>query len=105
MINWWKRKQGLEVTFQTRSQRRISLEVSNPRDTEMKNFAVQVNVNKKIKNIRVSSDLINIKVPKSTFDESTQTLYLYIEKMKPHETNSYIIDFENVNESSTVKLF
>lgn len=105
LINWWKRKQGLEVTFQNRGPRRISLEVSNPRDSEMTNFSVQVNVNKKIKNIKVSSDLINTKLPKVNFDDATNTLYLFIEKMKAHETNSYIIDFENVNEKIKVNLF
>lgn len=104
ITKWWKKRQGLEITYQTRSKRRISLEVSNPRDTEMNNFVVQVSINKKIKNIRISSDLINVKVPKSKFDESTQTLFLYIEKMKPHDTYSYIIDFENVNEPENINL-
>lgn len=97
LMNWWQRKGGIEVRYLTRSKRRISVDISNPKDTKMVDFVVQVNLNKKVKNIQISSDIINTKIPDYQFDSSTNTLYLFIDKLDPGETRNYLVDFENVN--------
>ncbi len=100
---WWLRKHGVELRYKTRSKRRIAVEVTNPTDETVYNFTVQLNINKRIKNIEVSSDIINTKIPKYEFDSSTNRLYLYLEKMEPHESRSFLVDFDNVPDSDQVQ--
>lgn len=94
--NWWKKKEGVEVRQENRSARRIAVQVNNPTDKTSDKFIVHVNLNKRIKNVMVSSDIINTKIPKYELLNNSQTLYLYIDEMDPHETRSLIIDFENI---------
>ncbi|PKL89188.1 MAG: hypothetical protein CVV23_06340 [Ignavibacteriae bacterium HGW-Ignavibacteriae-2] len=93
---WWRQKGGIEVRYETRSKRRVTVEVSNPRDTDMTDFVVQVNLNKKIKDIEISAEIINTKLPKYRFDDSTNILYLFIDQLKSGETRIYLVDFKNV---------
>ena len=51
---------------------------------------------KTLKRARISSDIINTKIPEYTFDSNTSTLYLYVEDLDVGETRSYLIDFENI---------
>ncbi len=94
---WWLRRGGVEIQYTTRSKRRIAVEVTNPTDNSVRNFTVQVNLNKKVKNVRVSSDIINTKIPEFEFDSSTNTLYMYLKEMEPNESRSFLIDFENIS--------
>ncbi len=96
LYEWWKRKGGIEIRYDTRSSRRITVEVSNPRETEMLDFVVQVNLNKRVKNIVISADIINTKIPKYEFDSRNNYLYLFFDRLKSGESNLYLIDFENV---------
>ncbi len=100
---WWLKKGGVELRYKTRSKRRIAVEVTNPTDRVVRNFTVQLNINKKIKNIEVSSDIINTKIPRYEFDSATNRLYLYLEKMEPNESRSFLIDFDNVTEAEQVQ--
>lgn len=97
LMQWWRKKGGLEIRYDTRSKRRITVEVSNPRDTNTEDFVVQVHLNKKVRNIEISSDIINTKIPDFQFDEATNTLFLYIDELDSGETRIYLVDFENVN--------
>ena len=101
LLSWWKKKSGLEVRYETRSKRRITVEVSNPKKFDMKDFIVQVNLNKPVKNIQISSDIISpffeIKLPEHEFDTNTNILYLYIDELEAGETRTYLVDFENVS--------
>lgn len=94
---WWKKKEGVEVRQENRSARRIAVQVNNPTDKISDKFIVHINLNKRVKNIVVSSDIINTKIPKFQLMENEQTLYLYIDEMDPHETRSLVIDFENID--------
>lgn len=93
---WWLRRGGIEMRYETRSKRRIAVEVSNPTKRENVDFTVELNLNKQIKNVEISSDIINTKIPEYTFDSNTSTLYLYVEDLDVGETRSYLIDFENI---------
>lgn len=94
---WWLKRGGIEIKFDTRSKRRIAVEVSNPVSNKEDSYVVEVYVNKNIKDIRISSDIINTKLPKSNFDPSAQTLYLHVDKLKSGESRSFLIDFQNYN--------
>ena len=92
---WWNRKGGVEVRYE-RSKRRIAVELNNPKDEATEALVVQVNLNKRVKNVEVSSDMINTKIPKHSVSADGQTIYFYLDKMEPHETRSLIIDFDNI---------
>lgn len=94
--DWWNRRQGVEVRYETRSKRRIAIEFTNPSDNPTQELVVQVNLNKKVYNVNVSSDIINTKIPKYELKNDGQTIYFYIDKMNPHETRSLLVDFDNI---------
>jgi len=93
---WWTHRQGVEVRYETRSKRRIAVEFTNPKDERAVDLIVQVNLNKPIKNVELSSDIINTKIPKYKMGEDGQTIYFFLDRMEPHESRSIIIDFENI---------
>ncbi len=93
---WWNKKSGVEVRYESRSKRRIAVELNNPKDNKTDAIVVQVNLNKRVKNIEVTSDMINTKIPKHNLSPDGQTIFFYLDKMEPHETRSLVVDFENV---------
>lgn len=93
---WWNRRQGVEVRYDTRSDRRIAIEFTNLSDKVTEELVVQVNLNKKVSNVNVSSDIINTKIPRYEVKNDRQTIYFYIDKMDPHETRSLLVDFDNI---------
>ncbi len=95
--DWWNRRQGVEVRYDTRSKRRVAIEFTNPSDNITEELVVQVNLNKKVRNVNVSSDIINTKIPRYELKNEGQTIYFYIDKMNPHETRSLLVDFDNID--------
>ena len=96
LIAWWQRKGNIEVRYEWRSKRRISVEVTNPSETLVEQFVAQVNLNKPVKDIEISSEIINTPIPQYEYDSSSSVLYLYVENLKPGETRTFLIDFENI---------
>lgn len=94
---WWVKRQGVEVRYETRSKRRIAVEFNNPRDEQVTEIVVQVNLNKRVKNVEISSDIINTKIPRYELAEDRQTIYFYLDKMGAHETRSLLVDYENID--------
>ncbi len=93
---WWIRREGVEVRYESRSKRRIAVELTNPTDERADALVVQVNLNRKVKNIDVSTDIINTPIPKFRLSDDGQTIYFYLDKMDPHETRSLLVDFDNI---------
>ena len=93
---WWTKRGGVEVRYEPRSKRRISVEVNNPRDERTDALVVQVNLNKVVRKVEITSDIINTKIPKFSLSADGQTIYLYFDYLDVHETRSLIVDFENV---------
>ncbi|KUO62369.1 hypothetical protein APF79_07615 [bacterium BRH_c32] len=93
---WWFRRNVVEVRYETRSKRRISVELNNPSDKVTRDVVIEVHINKKIKNVEVTADIINTKIPKYELKDEGQTIFFYLDKMEPHETRALLIDFDNV---------
>jgi hypothetical protein len=93
---WWTKRGGVEVRYEPRSKRRIAVELNNPRDEKTDALVIQVNLNKQVRKVEITSDIINTKIPKFSLSADGQTIYLYIDHMEAHETRSLIVDFENV---------
>jgi hypothetical protein len=96
ILSWWKRRGNIEVRYEWRSKRRISVEVTNPSDNLVEEFVAEVNVNKPVKNVKVSSEIINTEIPKYEFDQANNSLYMYVKNLQPNETRIFLIDFENI---------
>ncbi len=96
LYNWWVKKGSVEVKYERRSKRRIAVEVSNPAKNKQDNYVVEVNLNKRVKDIKISSDIINTKLPKWNYDEASQKLILFVDNLKSGESRSFLIDFENI---------
>ena len=95
--SWWNKRQDVEVRYDSRSPRRIAVELNNPSDKVTEDIVVQINLNKRIKNISVSSDILNTQIPRYELKNDSQTLYFYMDRMEPHETRSLLVDFENID--------
>ena len=96
ILTWWKRRGNIEVRYEWRSKRRISVEVTNPSEKLVEEFVAEVNINKAVKNVSISSEIINTEIPRYEFDQGNNSIYLYVENLEPNETRIFLIDFENV---------
>ena len=76
----------------------ITHAASNPKNSDAENFVVQIHLNKPVKNIEISSDIINTKIPDFQFDEKNYMLYLFIEDLGQGQSRSLLVDFDNYNE-------
>lgn len=93
--DWWLSKSNLEVNAETRSTRRIAVEISNPGNIQVNDVIVQVNLNRDISNLQLSSDIFGTRIPKYSFDRRTQVLRLKIDKIDAGEAFSYFVDFDS----------
>lgn len=98
LLNWWESKTGVELKYETRGKRRISVEVSNFKESREDEFTVEVYFNKDVKNISITTDLIHTPIPDFDFDAKNQKIYIYVKNLEQDEARTYLIDFENVNE-------
>ncbi len=96
--NWWFRKRGIEIRQEVRSKRRLAVEISNPTDYDMINFTVKIFINKPVYDVKLSSDIINTKIDEYKYDEKTQILYIYVDKLEAHDTRSLLVDYENYDD-------
>jgi len=96
--NWWFRREGIEIRYETRSKRRIVVEVSNPKSSKIDEFVVELHLNKPVKNIEISSEIINTKIPEFEFDSSNYIMYLYITDLDAGDSRTFNIDFENIKQ-------
>ncbi len=95
--DWCERRNVVVTRYETRSNRRIAVEITNHGDAPSENLVIQVFLNKKVKNIQVSTELINTKIPRYELSSDQQTIYFYVDKMEPHESRTLLVDFENVS--------
>ncbi len=95
LVKWWQKQSGIELRYDIRSKRRISVEVSNHEEIKTDDFMVQIFLNKGIYNIQISADMIHTPIPEFEFDSGQNILYLNIGDLEADETRTFLIDFEN----------
>lgn len=93
---WWIRRERIEIKYDYRSSRRMSVEITNPSDHQIDDFVVLVDLNKFAENIAVSSDIVNMKVPKFEL-KNNRMINLIFDYLEPGETRSLFIDFDNLD--------
>ncbi len=95
--DWWLKRGRVELQYGSNSSVRMEVEVTNLAEEMIDNFVIEVNLNKKVENVGVSSDLVNTKIPEFEFNATSNILYLFIEDLEDGESRSFLIDFDNIN--------
>ncbi|NOX66622.1 MAG: hypothetical protein GXO85_12755 [Chlorobi bacterium] len=98
LVDWWKKQSGIELRYDTRSKRRIAVEVSNHEEYTTDKVIVQIFINKNVSNIEVTADMIHTPIPQYEFDSAKNVLYLYVDNLKADETRTFLVDFDNQDE-------
>ena len=98
LVEWWQKQSGIELRYETRSKRRISVEVSNHEEYTTDSFIVQIFLNKAVSKIKITADMIHTPIPDFEFDTTENVLYLYVNNLESDETRIFLVDFENIDE-------
>lgn len=94
--NWWIAKNSIEVGIYEISNRRISFLITNPSDVVINDLIIQIDINKSIKNLEITSEIIGTKIPEFVFDKENKRIHLKLKNLKAGESNSYFIDFDEL---------
>jgi peptidoglycan/xylan/chitin deacetylase (PgdA/CDA1 family) len=96
IINWYQKRDLIQVKAEPRGRYRISLKISNPGKNPIENFTFDVDLNRKVKNIVLGSELISTKMVKVKHTAGDNMLYITVDKLEPGESRVYYIDFEEI---------
>ncbi|GAB6282229.1 MAG: hypothetical protein STSR0008_09730 [Ignavibacterium sp.] len=94
IYNWWIRKQKVEMRIEQRGERRVAVTVSNPSKNIIDECLVEVNLQTKVENIELTSEIIGTKLPQYSYDSNNNMIYLYIKNLTPGESRIYYIDYD-----------
>lgn len=94
---WWMVKSALEVDAEVRSNRRIALVISNPADIAVRNAVVEIGLNKEVRNLEITSDIIGMSVPPFRHDPRRQVVEVTIPVLDSGESLSFFVDYDNVD--------
>jgi hypothetical protein len=94
--DWWGSKNSLEVHAEIRNSRRIILEISNAGRVDIHDCVIQVEFNKRVENVNISSVIIGTRIPDHVLNTDKQQLYINLINLRAKETLSLFIDFDNV---------
>lgn len=94
---WWLARNSIEVGINVISDRRISFLITNPSRLLINNLIVEIDLNKEIKNLAISSEIIGTEIPNYVFDKTKDKIYLTLKNLRPQQTNSFFIDFDNIS--------
>jgi hypothetical protein len=85
------------MRMETRSDSRIAVTISNPGDEYINDFLVEISMQIPVKNIEITSEIIGTELPKFTYDEAANKLFLKISNLKPGKSRMYYIDYDKIN--------
>lgn len=97
IYNWWIKKNKIELRIEPRGESRIVATISNPGVEVMDDFLITIDMQSKVKNISITSEMIGTVLPKYNFNESTNILTLKIEKLQSKQSRIYYIDYDYPN--------
>lgn len=96
IVNWYDKRDQIQVKAEKRGKYRIALKISNPGDKPIENYTLDVDLNKKVRNIIIGSEIIGTKPVKVKHTEGDNVLYITVDKLKPGESRVYYIDYEEI---------
>lgn len=91
---WWIARNSIEVGIKIISERRVSFLITNPSDIVISNLTVRIDLNKDIKNLVITSEIIGTEIPEYTYEGDK--IFIKLKNLKSDQSNSYFIDFDNV---------
>lgn len=94
LYEWWAKRNRLEMRVEVRSSNRLSVTISNPGEEDIKDFTISVDLQRKVQNIRVSSEIIGTKLPTYKYDPASKIIYLTVKDLEPKESRIYYIDYD-----------
>lgn len=94
--NWYEKKDYVEIKTEKRGHNRIAIKVSNPGNEMINNLVIHIDLNEKVKNLTLDSEIIGTRPASIKHREGSQLLYLYIDRLNPGESRIYFIDYDKV---------
>lgn len=94
--SWYEKKDYVEIKTEKRGNNRVAIKVSNPGNEMINNLVIDIDLNEKVKNITLDSEIIGTRPAEIKHLEGSQMLYLYIDKLEAGESRIYFIDYDKV---------
>ena len=96
IVDWYKKKDYLELRTEQQGKYRVAVTISNPGDEIVSNIVLKVDLNTKAKRINIKAEIIGTKIPVYSHQENSNQLYLYVDDLEPDESRTYYIDYDRV---------
>jgi hypothetical protein len=97
LARWWVTKNALEVSCKVRSKRRLAIMISNPSSMAIANAVVQVNINKRVSDVKITSDIIGTTIPPFQFLPAMQEVDITIPFLTGGASLALYLDYELEN--------
>ena len=94
LARWWVSKNALEVSCKVRSKRRLAIMISNPSSGPVANAVVQVNINKSVSDVKLTSDIIGTTIPPFTFLPAYQQVEITIPYLGGGASLALYLDYD-----------
>ncbi|NWF90816.1 MAG: beta-galactosidase trimerization domain-containing protein [Ignavibacteriaceae bacterium] len=92
---WLNMKNQIEVNIKKMGSSRVRLNISNYSKNPAKNIEVDVDLSVKVKDILMSAEIINTKLPRYKKLNDGSLLRLTVDELKPNESRIYFVDYNN----------
>ncbi len=94
--SWYEKKDYVEIKTEKRGKNRVAIKVSNPGNEMINNLVIDIDLNEKVKNLTLDSEIIGTRPASIKHNEGSQLLNLYIDKLDAGESRIYFIDYDRV---------
>ena len=96
IVDWYRKKDYLELRTEQQGNLRVAVTISNPGNEIVSNIVVKVDLNTKAKKINIKTEIIGTRIPAYSHEDYSNQLYLYVDDLKPNESRTYYIDYDQV---------
>jgi len=94
--SWYEKKDYVEIKTEKRGNNRVAIKVSNPGNEMINNLVIHIDLNEKVKNLTLDSEIIGTRPASIKHSDGSQMLYLYIDQLDAGESRIYFIDYDKV---------
>ena len=94
---WYAEKSNVQIRTDQRGPKRIALTISNPGEFTVNNLVIQLEINAPARNIVLSTEIIGTKKATFDYDKDSKVVYVYINDMRPNESRTYYLDYNQPN--------
>ncbi|MGQ9644669.1 MAG: hypothetical protein ACUVT3_12495, partial [Ignavibacterium sp.] len=94
--SWYEKKDYVEIKTEKRGNNRVAIKVSNPGNEMINNLVIHIDLNEKVKNLTLDSEIIGTRPASIKHSDGSQMLYLYVDQLDAGESRIYFIDYDKV---------